>query len=666
MTRTVARRRENRPILRRAAGVLLSLALGVSSPGSSQPVDAVPPPDADGPLPTIALEEIRKGDRGYGLSVFSGTERERFEVEVVGIMRNVSPGQDYLLARLSGRGLEDTGVIAGMSGSPVFVDEKLVGAVAFAWPFAKEAIAGITPIGAMREMGRGVPAPPPAVPTSGPAPRVEDLLPTWDDPVALLEQAMTRLRPSLPADGASSIAWGVTGFDPGRFEVLRRVLGPVAMAGEALPGDGPVRIRPGDPVAAVLVDGDLRLAATGTVTDRDGDDVLAFGHSFLGLGDIAVPMAEAEVVTVLSNQVNSFKIANFGREVGAFHEDREVGIRGVLGASAPTIPLEIAIEEGPSFSMRLARVPEITPFLVAFGVLGAQSAAWQSAGTIGLDLEAEFDLGERGELSLAQSFDGAQATSQAAFYLLSFSQFFLQNSFAEVPLDGIRVRLRPRPEPRTATLVGGYAERTEVRPGEEVTLHLDLVPYRGEPMRHHVTIRVPSDVPAGKYYVLVGDGVTMDGARIALEKSSPVRFDQAMEMIRGFHSRRQIVALGLHRGNGLSVAGEVLPRIPGTVQSIWSAAASKSATPLPLNIAQEHTEWLEVPVEGSVRIDLDVKRRTPVSAADTEGGETSTDGVEGDGSGDAESAEGSGTGTGQAAEESGDDPNQEGSEKGSR
>lgn len=110
----------------------------------------------------------------------------------------------------------------------------------------------------------------------------------------------------------------------------------------------------------------------------------------------------------------------------------------------------------------------------------------------------------------------------------------------------------------------------------------------------------------------------MDGARVTLEKASPVRFEQAMRMIRGFHSRRQIVVLGLHRGSGLSVAGEVLPRLPGSIQSVWSAAASRSATPLALNVAQEHTEWLEVPLQGSVRIDLEVKRRTPVSATDAE------------------------------------------------
>ena len=622
--------------------VLCSLLLGTTPVArASEPVGNEPEE-----APALPLSEIRQGDRGYGVSVFRGTELERFDVEIVGVMRNVSPGQHFLLGRLSGRGLEETGVVAGMSGSPVYVDDRLVGAVAFAWPFSKEAIAGITPIAAMREMGKGIPARPPRVPAlAGSAPTLADLLETPDDPVARLQEAMTAaFKPPLPAGGASSIAWAVSGFDPSRVDVLRDVLGPLALAGESLPAEGPIRVRPGDPVAAVLVDGDLRLAATGTVTDRRGDEVLAFGHSFLGLGDIAVPMAESEVVTVLSSQLSSFKIANFGRTVGAFSEDRQVGIRGRIGAEAPMIPLEVAIDGGPTFRMRLARVPEVTPFLVAFSVLGAQNAAWQSAGTVGLDLEVEFDLGSNGALSLAQSFDGPQATARAALYLMTYAQFFLQNSFAEVPLDGMRVVLRPQQEPRTAVLVGGYADRTEVRPGDLVTLHLDLVPYRGEMMRHHLRIRLPSDLPAGTYHLLVGDGVSMDGARVTLERTSPVRFDQAMDRIRRFHSRRQLVVLGLHRGRGLAVAGDVLPQIPGTVQSIWAAAASKSATPLVLNVAQEHAEWLDVPLEGSVRIDLEVKRRTPVSAADTEGSGEAAPGSE-EGSGENESGDGEATGS---------------------
>ncbi|MDX1631179.1 MAG: SpoIVB peptidase S55 domain-containing protein [Thermoanaerobaculia bacterium] len=595
----------------RAPILVVVWAVILGSPGTASRGAEEPPPAEDSP-------SLRPGDRGYGLTVFSGTELDRFDVEIVGVMRNTAPGQDFILARLSGHGLEETGVVAGMSGSPVFVEDELVGAVAFSWPFSREAIAGITPIGSMRQMTRGLPDPPEPAPRpriSG-APGVETLIPDWEDPEERLLEAFENLSARLPDDDAISLVWSVSGFDPGKVEILQRALAPVSLAGEALPGEGPPRLEAGSAVAAVLVDGDLKIAATGTVTDRIGDQILAYGHSFLGLGEIRVPMAEAEVVTVLSNQLSSFKIANFGRTVGAFEEDRQVGLRGRIGADAGMIPLLIGVEGGPSFRMELARIPEITPVLVASSMLGVQSAAWQAGGALGLDLKAEFDLGRWGELSLAQSFDGDGATTAAALYLLTLSRFFLQNSFAEVPLEGIRVRLDSVLRPRTAVLVGGYAERTEVRPGERVVVHLDLIPYRGEPVRHELSLTIPADLPAGPYHLLVGDGVSMDALRGRIERVSPVRFGQALEMLQGFHSRRELVALGVHRDRGLAVAGEILPRLPGSIQAVWAAAASKSATPLALTVAQERSEWLDFPIQGSVRIDLVVKRRIPVSAED--------------------------------------------------
>jgi hypothetical protein len=250
-------------------------------------------------------------------------------------------------------------------------------------------------------------------------------------------------------------------------------------------------------------------------------------------------------------------------------------------------------------------------------------------GPLGLDLEARFDLGAHGEVRLAQSFDGNNAPVEAALHLLAFSNFFLNNGFAPVDLRGVEVSVKQHPAPRTAVLVGGYAERTELEPGEEVRLHLDLVPWRGEPLRRQVSLRLPTDLPAGRYSLLVGDGVTLDGARLAIEPAAPVRLDQALRLVRSFHSRRELVALGMYAGDGLAVAGEVLPRLPGSLRAVWSAASSLSAVPLRLTLGQEHVEQLPFPVEGAVRIDLQVVRREPVTSGEATplAGEGATDGA---------------------------------------
>ena len=576
----------------------------------------------------MPLSEVQAGQKGYGVSVFSGTTRERFDVEILGVVRNLEPNVSRVLARLSGRGLESTGVIAGMSGSPVYIDGKLMGAVAYAWPFAKEAIAQITPIESMRDLDAGGGAIP-AVGASSTPRDMTALLPQKADRETLAK-ALERLRPRGGGAG-SPVAWNVAGFATHTQELFAIGLGAVSPSGEAVPGTLSADLQPGDAVAAVLIDGDLRLAATGTVTDRLGEDVLAFGHPFYGLGPVDIPMAPAEIVAVIANQYSSFKISNFGEPIGAFAQDRLAGIRGRIGEQASTLPVTVKVDNGrgTDYRLRLARVPQLTPVLLAISLIGAQEAAAQTIGPLGLDLEASFDLGEAGTVELEQSFDGANAPAEAALHVLAFADFFLNNGFAPVDLRSVEVSVRQHPEPRTAALVGGYAERTELEPGEEVRLHLDLVPWRGEAVRRDLALRLPSDLPAGRYSLLVGDGVTLDGVRMSLEPAAPVRIDQALRLVRRFHSRRDLVALGLYAGDGLAVAGEVLPRLPGSMRAVWSAASSLSAVPLRLTLGQEHVEPLPFPVEGAVRIDLKVVRREPVTSGATEGNGEPGEGGEG-------------------------------------
>ena len=342
---------------------------------------AEPAPDAPSRAATISIDEVSVGQRGYGLTVFAGTEPERFDVEVIGVMRNISPGTSYILARLTGHGLERSGVAGGMSGSPVYFDGRLAGAVAFSWSFSHEAVGGITPIDSMRRLASVPATATPAAaapalpdPASGPPVALADLL-AGRLPEDLLVRELSTLKPRLAMGGVASLQWATSGFGELSQGLLRQALGSVAPAGQTAPGAAPTaaELRPGGAVGAVLVDGDLRLAAFGTVTDTFDGHVLAFGHPFLGLGPIRVPMATAEVVTVLSSANSSFKISNLGTTVGAFEQDRLAGIQGRLGAEAPMVPLTLRIlgDQPREFRVRVAEVPQITPLLVASSALGA-------------------------------------------------------------------------------------------------------------------------------------------------------------------------------------------------------------------------------------------------------------------------------------------------------
>lgn len=604
---------------------------------------------------TIGVDEIERGQKGYGLSVFAGTEPQRFEVEVLGVLRNLSPETSYIIARLGGQGLEESGVVQGMSGSPVYLDGRLAGAVAFSWSFAREAIAGITPIADMRRLSGaartagGKPGVKPAAGAAAPSrpagstpPATLAQIAALDLPEGLIEAQVARLRPALAGGARSALMWTSAGFGPQTSGLLERGVGAVglggtamgaAAAGQAAGGAANVdALAPGRPVGAVLVDGDLRLAAVGTVTDRLEGEVFAFGHSFLGFGPVAVPMAEAEVLTVVSNLDTSFKLSNLGPVVGAFEEDRRAGIRGTLGREAPTIPVVLRVEgEGGlsrEFEMRLADIPQVTPAMLATAVLGGLEAASYRAGLQGLDLRVSFLLEGHGVVRLDQSFDGSSAGVESASYLLAVAAFLLQNELEEVRLEGVGIELAQTPTPRTATLVGAHAERTVVRPGDRVRLNVDLTAYRGEPFRRSLELEVPEDLPAGRYSLLVGDGSSIDVARLAVESVQPVNFPQALKLLRSFHSRRELVVLGVFAGRGLAVAGQPLPRLPGSIRSLWGAAPSGGAVPLKLAVAQQRVELLERPISGIVRVDLEVRHREPQTLSGDDEGEEPAEGEE--------------------------------------
>jgi hypothetical protein len=594
-------------------------------PGAPTPPKAVP-----SALPTIALGEVRRGQRGYGLSVFSGHQPERFEVEVVGVMRNSSPDNSYILARLTGKGLEKSGVIAGMSGSPVFLDGRLAGAVAFSWPFSQEAIAGITPIETMHRLAStgGEPiAPAPPLPPVG----LSDLL-AGRIPEDLLRKQLAAFHPQVAGGAIASLQWSTSGFGDRSLGILREALGAVAPASRAVvtgsggtgKGDRPspeaaaaaaAGIVPGASVAAMLVDGDLSLAATGTVTDRIGDQVYAFGHPFLGLGPTGVPMASADIVTVLSSQYSSFKIANLGEVVGAFEQDRNAGIAGRIGAVSPMIPMTVRIAglQTRVFHMRLASLPQILPSLVGSATLGSLDSASYTAGPQGIDLKAHFKIAGHGDLTIEQTFDGDNAGSASAAHMLALAAYLVQNPLERVRIEAVDVDIAQSRDPRAATLVDAHADHTEVHPGDRVSLNLELLPYRGKPTRHVFSIDLPKDLAEGKYSLLIGDGASADAVRLSIEPVEPVSFDQALALLRSFHSHREVLVLGVGGGAGLSVAGEAMPRLPGSVRSLWSAAGSAGVVPLRLAISESWREPMPIPVDGLVRVDLEVRRREPAA-----------------------------------------------------
>jgi hypothetical protein len=267
-------------------------------------------------------------------------------------------------------------------------------------------------------------------------------------------------------------------------------------------------------------------------------------------------------------------------------------------------------------------VPQFVPLLAAIGALGALDVAASSGGTEGVDLELAADLGPRGRLELAQSFDGAGAGTDAVLWMYAVLDFLSGTELAQVDVESITAKLVPWAKPRVAALVGAHPARSRLEPGETLDLFVDLRGYRGEAERRRLSLVIPPDLPAGRYTLLVGDGTSVDAARLGLEPAPPVTFEQARELLASLGTTRQIAVLGVLPGRGLALAGEVLPRLPASARQIWAAGGGGGARPLRLAVAQLERFPQNVPISGIVRLDIELARPTPSTgdAAEAEGG----------------------------------------------
>jgi hypothetical protein len=267
--------------------------------------------------------------------------------------------------------------------------------------------------------------------------------------------------------------------------------------------------------------------------------------------------------------------------------------------------------------LRVAKLPQLVPTLVAVGILGSLDATTQAGGVQTLRLGLHVDLGARGGVDLVQVFDGEGAGLQAALWTLALTGFVVQNDFAAVDVEGIEVRLDQTVSRQVARVVSAHPDRRTVAPGEDVELVVQIQPYRGEAARLELAVTVPEGLPEGKYFFLIGDGTSMSAARLAVEKSAPQTLPQALRLLRSIAPRDRLVASGLFATNGVRVAGEAMPQLPGSIRSLWKATDPVAYETLDLAWIPSASLESDVPLSGMTRVDLEVRIKT---AGDGRGG----------------------------------------------
>ena len=545
------------------------------------------------------VEDIRPGMVGIGRTVFEGDRLDDFKVHFIGVLRNViGPRRDLILARLEGGPLANAGVIAGMSGSPVYVDGRLVGAVSYSLgAFSKEPIAGITPIGEMVSDAT-LPAPRRA------AARIDLPRPlTPESFQASLRQAFTWIRPfaDSPADvqvlGDINAGIGTmlrpiaTPLTLGGFDAS--VIAPVAgvfrdqgfvpvMAGSskiaATRNAPPQPLRPGDPIGVALMSGDLELGATGTVTEVDADRVYAFGHPFYGLGPTQFPMTRAYVHTVLPSLQSSMKIASTGEVIGTISQDRATTIAGRLGAGPAMIPISLTlnnVERGlrKTFSMAMVNDELFTPLLAYLSILNTLTSYERQNGVGTYVLKGSASIKNHGDIAFEDLFTGDQPSAGAAASVVAPINFLLRNSFEGVEFEGLNLEIEASEQPRSATLERAWIDGTRVKAGTTVDLKVLLRTYRGEEITRSVPVQIPSNA-RGSVSIMVADASRLSQWEQRELQVQPLQTSGLPQMIRLLNDARKNNRLYVRlvtRDGGAVVRGESLSALPPSVLAVMES-----------------------------------------------------------------------------------------------
>ncbi|HLH43831.1 MAG TPA: SpoIVB peptidase S55 domain-containing protein [Bryobacteraceae bacterium] len=540
------------------------------------------------------LKDVRPGQRGVGKTVFSGAKVEEFQVEVLGVLENIGPRQSIILARLSGGPLADTGVMQGMSGSPVYIGGKLAGAVALGFPQAKEPIAGIRPIEEMLRVAPDVSSPPPAALArrkylSGDL-RLEEIA----TPVsfsgftaAALEQFAPRLR-ELGLDPRQGVSGG--GNPP---DVL---------------GD-PSKLEPGSMISVQLLSGDMSVSADGSVTAIDGNRVYAFGHRFLASGSTDFPFARAEVLALLPNLASSFKISQAKEWMGTITEDRDTAIAGLTGRRAATSPMEIRV--GPRvYRMKVIQDRVMTPLVAQMAVFSAIDATERSVGaaTYSVRGRAQFD---GGSLKLDNVYSGdVNVAALASAGVATPLSYVLGSGFDVLRLKDLTLEVAPLAT-RNQMQIADLAAPRSARPGDDVPLSVVLTGDNGVEIVKKSHYRIPVGAPAGPLYVTASDAAAANLAELQAALGSPARSPgQVLQLANGLRSNTNAYLRLWRVDADFTADGRDLPGLPASLAIVFGraqAASSGSTLARGAKVAEIAIPAGDNVVTGSKTIQIEVK-----------------------------------------------------------
>jgi hypothetical protein len=635
--------------------------------GLARPAPAAPKSLFD-PARDMRVADVRPGMKGYGLSVFSGTKIEKFDVEVVDVIKDFNPKYDAILIRCPQQFLQHTGPIAGMSGSPIFLYDqaghaKMAGAFAYGWPFAKDCLAGVQPIeymlalpsnesvswsqsnqaGAVRR-GNG----------DGPTPQIGPDRSVNPAPQWSLDQVPLRPweRPAIAFGGGSRpmLGAGAMGMQPLATPLMAggvsaQTLAKIAplFAGTGLvpmqAGSGistasepktPPKLEPGSVLAVPLLTGDMELTAVGTCTAKIGDRIFGFGHPFNNEGPIDLPMGSGSIAAVVANLETSFKLGFLSRTSGALLTDQTVGVAGLVGRAAPMVPLTLRIvyDDGSldqTYHFAAALHPKLTPLIagaaVTMAITGDKNLP--EFHTVDYDVTENFADGRTVRLrNSSVNGDGTEVVADIALAPLVAAN----NPFKSVPLSKLSATIRVSDDARSAQIISVMVPRTKYQPGETVKAYISYLPFHAAEAILPVRFELPRDLPDGDYQFIVSDWTRyLEDERTANPfKFTASNMDELFAVIRDVTSiQHDSVFLRLVRqADGVAVGQTAMPHLPASRRQVMLDSGRTDITPFVTSTVKVVPAGYVM--SGSAEFQLTIERRGKVETSGPAGTKTET------------------------------------------
>ncbi len=598
----------------RIAALLTCFAAASSSIFAADPPPVRP---KSGKVEIMPLGEVKQGMKGIAWTVFQGAEPEPVPVEIIGISRNMwGPKQDIIIGKMGGKAAR-TNVAKGMSGSPVYINGKLIGAVSLGLSqFSPDAICGITPIELMLEIDSkdqsrptDARAPGKAVAQTPQGGGFDGLIPI-DSPLVFAGLNGDTLR-----DFSSF-------FDQ---MGVRTVQG---SGGSTTRGSKPVAgweraLNPGDSVATVLVDGDMGVSAFGTVTYNDGKRVLAFGHPLFNLGPVDMPLAKSEVVLTLASQFQPTKMANASDVVGALRQDRHSGIMGELGATAPMIPVTLkvrsldakdAVRSEKEFHFHVFVHQKWTPTLMMLTLYNSISNMNEFVDEATYRLNGKVEMNGPPNIGLAtiQATGDLPMPAPMALALWlgdKFNRLYL-NNVNPPDVKGVTMNLDLLPERRVAAVESAWAADTEVQAGDEVHVKVSLRPYRGEALQREVTVKIPAGLARGDHRILLSDADTLNRMQTAASYQNRfIDVPQTVSLLNQERTNNRLYVSLVTSSPTAYFDDKSLPSLPSSVLNVMQAGrtSTRAMVTTPETTAEQTSIPFDYLVTGSYSLRIHVK-----------------------------------------------------------